>query len=268
MYNNPIAMIESLKEISEIIKYKELLRNLVARDIKVRYKRSALGFFWVMLHPLLMMLILSMVFSELFKVQTKNYSIYILSGIIFWNFFSQSTSTSLISFIGNRDLIKKIYLPKSVFPLSMILSALIHFVFSLIPLFIIFFFSGTSLSSQIFMLPAVIITVALFSFGVSLIIATSTVFFHDTKYIYEVLLLAWMYATPIFYPESIIPQKYNFILYLNPLFYFLSAFRSVLYMDGQYLPEGLLYGFLFSLGTFIAGWLFYNRYKDRIIYYL
>jgi homopolymeric O-antigen transport system permease protein len=261
-------MIESFREIAEIIKYKELLRNLVAKDIKIRYKRSVIGFFWVMLHPLLMMIILSMVFSEIFKMSGKNYSVYILSGITVWNLFSQSTSTSITSFTGNRDLIKKIYLPKSIFPLSVSLSALIHFVFSLIPLFVIILISGTSMSYRIFMLPVILLSVMLFCYGISLIVSTATVFFHDTKYIYDVLLIAGMYMTPIFYPESIIPARYTFIIYLNPLSYFLSAFRSAVYMDGQNMPEKLLYGVLFSLVTFIAGWLFYDRFKDRIVYYL
>jgi ABC-2 type transport system permease protein len=261
-------MIESFREIAEIIRYKELLRNLVAKDIKVRYKRSVIGFFWVMLHPLLMMTILSMVFSEIFKMPGKSYSVYILSGLIVWNLFSQSTSASILSFTGNRDLIKKIYLPKSIFPLSVCFSALIHFVFSLIPLFIIIFISGTSVSPRIFMLPVVLLSVLLFCYGISLIISTATVFFHDTRYIYDVLLIAGMYMTPIFYPESIIPAKYTLIVHLNPLFYFLSAFRAAVYMDGQNMLEKLLYGSFFSVVTFIAGWLFYNRFKDRIIYHL
>jgi ABC-type polysaccharide/polyol phosphate export permease len=261
-------MIESFREIAEIIRYKELLRNLIAKDIKIRYKRSVIGFFWVMLHPLLMMAILNMVFSEIFKMPGKSYSVYILSGLIFWNLFSQSTSTSIASFTGNRDLIKKIYLPKSIFPLSVSLSALIHFVFSLIPLFIFIFISGTPVSPGIFMLPVVLMSALLFCYGISLFISTATVFFHDTRYIYDVLLIAGMYITPIFYPESIIPQKYTLIVHMNPLFYFLSAFRAAIYMEGQNLFEKLLYGSLFSVVTFIAGWLFYNRFKDRIIYHL
>jgi ABC-type polysaccharide/polyol phosphate export permease len=261
-------MIRSLNEISEILRYKELLRNLVSRDIKVRYKRSVLGFLWVMLHPLLMMIVLSMVFSEIFKITTKNYSVYVLSGFILWNFFFQSTSSALGSFTGNRQLINKVYLPKSIFPLSVICSGLIHFIFSLVPLFIIFFVSGTPLSPRIIILPIIIIMVMVFSFGISLIIATLTVFFHDTRYIYDVLLTALMYATPIFYPESIVPQKYVLILHLNPLFYFMDIFRMALYLDGPHLFGSLLYGGLFSFAAFVIGWFFYNRYKERIIYYL
>ena len=261
-------MVKTLKEATEITKYRELLRNLVVRDIKVRYKRSILGFLWVMLNPLLMMLILNMVFSGLFKVSTQNYTAYLLSGIILWSFFAQSTSTAINSFIGNSNLIRKIYLPRAIFPLSVVISAMINLVFSFVPLFIIFFITGTSLSPHIYLLPPVLIMIAMFSFGISLILSTLTVFFHDTKYIYEVLLLAWMYMTPIFYPESIIPEKFSVIFQINPMYYFLTIFRAALYMDILSIPEKLFYGFLFSLTALITGWFFYNRYKDRVVYYL
>lgn len=257
-----------LYEISEIARYKELLRNLVVRDIKVRYKRSVLGFIWVMLNPLLMMVILSMVFSEIFKVSTKNYTAYLLSGIILWNFFSQSTSASVHSFIGNSNLIKKVYMPRAIFPLSVVVSALINFVFSLIPLFIIFLINGTSVSPNFYILPVGIVLLLAFSFGIALILSTLTVFFHDTIYIYEVLLLAWMYMTPIFYPESIIPQKFSFIIHFNPFYYFLCIFRGALYMDVSAIYEKILYGLVFSIASLLAGWIIYHRNKDRVVYCL
>jgi ABC-2 type transport system permease protein len=261
-------MVERLGEISEIIRYKELLRNLVSRDIKVRYKRSVLGFVWVMLNPLLMMLIMNMVFSSIFRISTKNYTAYLLSGIILWNLFTQSTTTALMGFIGNSNLIKKIYLPKAIFPLSMVISAMIHFVFSLVPLFFIFLITGTPLSPYIFLLPLVLLMIFIFTYGVSLILSTLTVFFHDAKYIYDVLLLAWMYMTPIFYPESIIPQKYSFFFHLNPLYYFLSIFRASLYMDVSSLLERMMFGFFYAFVAAVAGWYLYSRNKDKIVYYL
>jgi ABC-type polysaccharide/polyol phosphate export permease len=257
-------MYKPFKEISEIIRYKELLRNLVSTDIKVRYKRSVLGFIWVMLNPLLIMLVLYIVFSALFHVSV----VYILSGIIVWNFFSQSTSTALNSFIGNSNLIKKVYLPKAIFPLSVIISAMVNFAFSLIPLFIILSITGLTISPHLLLLPVVLVMIAIFAFGISLIISTLTVFFQDTKYIYEILLLAWMYMTPIFYPESIISGKFSLILHLNPNYYYLSILRAALSNDVPFMPEKLLYGFLSSFMALAIGWFFYNRYKDRIVYYL
>lgn len=261
-------MREALKEAAEIVKYRELLRNLVIRDIKVRYKRSILGFAWVMLNPLLMMLILTIVFSEIFKVSVKNYTAYVLSGIILWHFFSQSTSVALKGFVGNSDLLKKVYIPKAVFPLSVILSALINFVLSLIPLFAILLITGTKISHNILFLPAGILLILIFSFGVSLILSTITVFFKDMIYIYEVLLLAWMYMTPIFYPETIIPERFSFIFLINPIYHFINIFRACLYLESPAFNEHLIYGLAFSLLILFVGWSFYHRYRDRIVYYL
>jgi ABC-type polysaccharide/polyol phosphate export permease len=261
-------MVKSLAEAREIFRYRELLRNLVLRDIKVRYKRSFLGFVWVMLNPLLMMLIMNIVFSEVFRVSTKNYTAYLLSGIILWNFFSQGTSTAVPSMVGNSNLIKKIYIPKAVFPLSVVLSATINFAFSLVPLVIIFLITGTEVSPHVYLLPVVFVLVGLFSYGISLALSTLTTFFHDTIYIYDVLLLAWMYATPIFYPAGIIPQKFGLLLQLNPLYHFITVFRGALYLDVPSLAGSLFYGSLFSIASVAAGWLIYNRFKDRLVYYL
>lgn len=257
-----------LGEAAKIIKYRELLRNLVARDLKVRYKRSVLGFAWVMLNPLLMMLVFYIVFSEIFKVTVENFIAYVLSGIILWFFFSQSTSVALRGFVGNANLIKKVYIPKAVFPLSIILSALVNFILSLIPLFAILLIANTPISPNIFLLPAGILLIFFFSFGIALILSTVTVFFKDIMYIYEVLLLAWMYMTPIFYPASIIPERFSFIFLINPLYHFMQIFRASLYLETPALGEHFIYGASFSFLMLVIGWFVYYRYKDKIVYYL
>jgi ABC-type polysaccharide/polyol phosphate export permease len=257
-----------VEEASEIVSYRELLKNLIVRDIKVRYRRSVLGFVWVMLNPLLMMLILTIVFSAVFKIATENYTIYLLSGIITWNFFSQSTNATVTSFLSNRNLIKKIYLPKAIFPLSLILSALINFVFSLVPLGLVMIFTHVPIGTNIILLPVVLLLLVIFSFGVSLFLSTATVFFHDIAYIYEVILLGWMYATPVFYPDSIIPEKFSIILKLNPLYHFMKLFRGWLYLDAPLYSQSVLFGAGFAILALAAGSAFYVMYKDRVVYYL
>ncbi|MGA7874064.1 MAG: ABC transporter permease [Desulfoferrobacter sp.] len=259
---------EAVRELFELLRYQTLFKNLVSRDLKVRYRRSVLGFLWVLLNPLFMMIILYMVFSELFHFTTENYVAYLLSGIIFWNFYAQSTSASLSSFVGNSDLIRKIYLPKAIFPLSIVASAVINFAFSLIPLFVVFIVTGTYPDSRIVLLPLFLVQIVLFSSGMSLILSTLMVFFRDTQYIYEVLLLGWMYTTPIFYPESIIPHHFRFLLYLNPLYYFLSLFRALVYTNETNVLMNIVIVTCFSLLSFSFGWLFYNQYKDRLIFHL
>jgi ABC-type polysaccharide/polyol phosphate export permease len=253
---------------SDALKYLYLLQNLVVRDIKVRYKRSVLGFIWVMLNPLLIMFILNLVFSELFKGASKNYTAYLITGIVFWNFYSQSTSVAVSSFVSNANLIKKIYLPKSIFPMSVVLSAGINLLFSLIPLIIILLLTKTDISPYFYMLPIVILLSLIFAYGVSLCIATFMVFFHDIKQIYEVLVFALMYMTPIFYPIDIVPQRYRFIIDANPLTYFIELFRSTIYAETVFSYERLSLLFLISLTSYVIGNLIYTKFKDRLVYEL
>jgi len=259
---------ELLKEIAEVARYRELLKNLVLRDLKVRYRRSVLGFVWVMLNPLLMMLVLSVIFSEIFKVSTKNYTVYLLSGIIMWNFFAQSTGITVHAFLANRDLIKKVYIPRSIFPLSVLLSALVNFVFSLVPLIVIMVATGTPVSMNFYFVPFCLALVFVFSFGVALVLSTLTVFFHDIVYIYDVLLLAWMYATPVFYPASIVPERFRVLLDMNPMYHLLTLFRGGLYLTTPAMLVQAAYGLLFSAGSLLIGSLIYIRLKDRLVYYL
>lgn len=261
-------MVNTLEEAKEIFKYRELLRNLVLRDVKIRYKRSALGFLWVMLDPLLMLLIFYAIFAGLFGNSVGQYSAYVMSGLIMWQFFSQGTKVASLAFLQNRNLINKVYLPKAIFPLSVVASSLVHFIFSLVPLFIILLFSGTKLGFNLALLPFVVSIVFVFSLGMALTVSTLAVFFHDVVYIYDVVLLGWMYLSAIFYPVSILPQKVQVLMSLNPLYHFTSLFRASLY-DSTFLTAGhVLSGSAFALVSFLIGWGIYYRNRDRIIFYL
>ncbi len=261
-------MVAALAEVVEIVCHRELLRNLVIRDIKVRYKRSVLGFIWVMLNPTLTMLVLSVVFAELFRVTLKDYTPYVLSGLVLWLFFAQSTSVALKAFVGNSALITRVALPKAVFPLSVVLSALVNLLLSSIPLFGLLAVLGLPISRHVVLLPVAIFEVLVFASGVALTLSTLTVFFQDMTYIYDVLLLAWMYLTPIFYPVSIIPEKFKWLVRINPMIHYLNAFRASIYMESPTLGEDLWYGLVWAVIALVIGWALYHRYKDRIVYYL
>jgi len=261
-------MVQSLREAREIIKYKELLRNLVSRDIKKRYKRSALGFLWVMLDPLLMMLIFYLLFSRVFGGSVGNYMTYVMSGLILWQLFAQGTKVSGVAFLNSRSLLNKLYLPKAIFPLSFVVCSMVHFIFSLAPLFILIIFSGAHLSYDVVLLPFILCLVFVFSVGISLAVSTMAVFFHDVIYIYDVLLTAWMYLTPLFYPVSALPEKFRPIMSLNPFYHYVSLFRACLYDSTIAKTEHFVVGSLFALGSLLLGWAIYQRNKDRLIYYL
>lgn len=255
-------------EISELYRYKELLRNLVSRDIKKRYKRSTLGFLWVMLDPLLMMLVFYIVFAGLFGRTVGNYTAYVISGITMWQLFSQGTKVASNAFIGNRNLLNDLYIPKSIFPVSVVASSLVHFVFSLVPLFVIIIVSGTTLSYDIIFLPFVVFLIFIFSLGISLAISTLAVFYQDVIYIYNVMLLAWMYLSAIFYPVSILPEKFRMLMTFNPVYHYISLFRACLYDTAMPKTEHIIWGTVFALVSFLIGWGIYHKNKDRIIFYL
>ncbi|HWR57636.1 MAG TPA: ABC transporter permease [Thermodesulfovibrionales bacterium] len=261
-------MVNTFREAKEIFRYRELLRNLVLRDVKIRYKRSALGFLWVMLDPLLMLLVFYALFVGLFGGSVGNYSAYVMSGLIMWQFFSQGTKVASIAFLQNRNLINKVYLPKAIFPLSIVASSLVHFIFSLVPLFIILLFSGIKLGLNLVLLPYVVCIVFVFSLGMALTVSTLAVFFYDVIFIYDVVLLGWMYLSAIFYPVSVLPQKLQVLMSLNPIYHFISLFRASLYDTTLLTAEHVLSGAAFALVSFLIGWGIYYRNRDKIVFYL
>ncbi len=256
------------REIREIIRYRELLRNLVIRDIKKRYKRSVLGFLWVMLDPLLMMLVLYIIFAGFFGKTVDNYTAYVIAGITMWQLFAQGTQVSSMAFINNRNLLNKLYMPKSIFPISVVASSLVHFIFALVPLFIVIILSGTSLSTNFIFIPLVVALIFLFALGISLLISTLAVFFHDVIYIYEVFLSAMMFLSAIFYPISILSEKIRSLIYINPVFHYITLFRACLYDNTIPMVEHFIYGSVFAGLSLLVGWIVYSKNSDRIIFYL
>jgi homopolymeric O-antigen transport system permease protein len=232
-----LKSMKPFQEFSEIFHYRELLRNLIERDIKKRYKRSALGFLWVMLDPLLMMLVFYIVFAGVFGNVVGNYIAYVITGIIMWQLFAQGTKVASTAFLQNRTLISKIHLP-------------------------------TALSHYILLLPVAISLIILFSVGISLTISTLTVFFHDVLYIYDVILIGWMYLSAIFYPVTILPQNFQMLMSLNPLYHYISLFRACIYDTTLPVMEHLIFGTAFAVISFLIGWAIYHRNRDKIIFYI
>ncbi|MGO9614133.1 MAG: ABC transporter permease [Dissulfurispiraceae bacterium] len=254
-------------EFKELYRYRELLRNLVARDIKKRYKRSALGFLWVMLDPLLTLVIYYVVFAGIFG-KSGNYKLYIISGVIMWQLLAQGTRLAGSSFTSNRQLINKIYLPKSIFPIATAISSLMHFGFSLVPLLGILIFSGINLNYHMVMIPLVIFLAFTFSLGIALLLATLTVFFRDVKFIYDAILRGWMFLSAIFYPISILPEKFQVFMLFNPMYNYISIFRALLYDVSKLRTEHVYFGIASAFLSFSVGWIIYQRNKDRLIFYL
>ena len=251
----------------DIIKYQWLLRELVSRDLKIKYRKSVLGYLWSILNPLMMMIILTIVFSTIFKFDIPNYAVYLLAGQLLFGFFSESTTMAMSSIINGAALIKKVYLPKYIFPVSRVLSSFVTMVLSMVALFIVMIATDCSVSLTIVLIPVVLLYIFVFSIGIGLMLSVLVVYFRDVEYLYGVFLNAFMYLTPIIYPISIIPKEYRQFMILNPMYNFIEMFRNItLYCKWPTLTDHLLCS-VYALAALVLGiWVFKNHKKNFILY--
>ena len=248
--------------------YRYLLKQLVDRDFRVKYKSSALGMVWSLLNPFLNMLVYLFVFSMLFKSDVKNFPVYLMSGIVLFSYFSEATNLGMISIVGNSALISKVYMPKLIYPLSKVLSSAINFCISLIPLCLVMLITGVTIHKSILLLPVVVAFLIVFSFGMSLILATMNVFFRDTQFLWSVLLMMLNFLTPIFYPESIIPAQFQTIYHMNPLYQIIYFMRTIIIDGVSPTPITYLYCTLSCGVTLLLGLWIFRRNQDRFVLYL
>ena len=252
--------------ISDLKKYYNLLFEMVARDIKVKYKKSVLGLLWSVLNPLLMMIVMTIVFSTLFKSDIKNFPIYLLIGQITFSFFSDATNMAMMSIIANGSLLKKVYIPKYIFPTSKTIFALVNFLFSLIAIAIVAIFTSQPISIHIIALPLLIIYMFLFSLGIGLILSSLAVFFRDLVHLYGILLLVWMYLTPIFYPIRIIPENFLIFIKLNPMYHYINYFREILlYNRWPSFKMNIICLTFAILSLFLGSIVFYRKQNELVL---
>lgn len=251
-----------------LLRYRDLVAYLVARDLKVRYRRSSIGFAWTMLQPLLMMLVLSLVFSSIFRFEVANYAVYALAGILFWNFFSQSVTTSMNSLRANAGLLTKLPVPKVVFPLSTVLAGLINLLLALVPLFVILLVTGHPLRPSLLFLPLAILIATTFTFGAGLLLSPLAAFFSDIVELVTVLLTLAMYLTPIFYPMEIVPEHLRWMVRFNPLRSVLEVFRDPIYLGKVPPLSHLAVAVGVALVALTIGAVAFRRSSDRIAFYV
>lgn len=265
---NDTALGGFFQEMREIARYRELISNLVSRDLKVRYKRSALGFLWTMLSPLLMMIVTTVVFSNLFRGAIQNFAVYFMSAFLLWTFFAQSTLAGMGVMMANASMLRRVYIPKSVFVVSAVISGLVNFGLALLVLVVIMAVLGHPLTSHIVWLPVSVLAAVLFTLGMSLLMAALGVFFADVGPMYQVLLTAWMYLTPIMYPLEIVPPNYLILIHANPMYYIVEVFRAALYYGVRPDPLYVLFSYVSAFVALGLGWWVFSRGMDRFVYYL
>jgi len=250
-------------ELRDLGRHAALLYELVHRDLTVRYKRSVLGFLWTMLHPLLLMLIFVVVFSAIFRGRSPHYETYFLSAYIAWNFFAQTTVNAMASVAWNGPLMKRVRVPPSIFTLSSVISGLVNVGLSLIVLFSIMLVVGAPLRASLWFLPVSLVLVGFFSLGASLALTAVSIFFGDVREMVQAGMPALMYLTPIIYPISIVPERYRWLIKLNPLVYIVEIVRDPIYYGIIPSRETLLVATVISLGSLAAGWMIFRHMAPR-----
>ena len=259
------SLVEEWREIS---RSGHLLWNLVHRDLTVRYKRSVLGFFWTMLHPLMLIVILVLVFSEIFRFAIEGYEVYVLSALLPWTFFSQTTVGSMTSWAWNGQLLKRVRVPKSIFTFSGVVAGLVNLSLSYIPLVLIMIVRGAPIRPAFAFLPVSIFILAVFTYGVSLLLSALAVYFIDVREMYAVALTALMYLTPIIYPLEIIPARYRTFVEMNPLLYFVEIVRAPVYAGTLPSANALAIASASAAIALLAGWTTFRRLSRGFYPYL
>lgn len=251
-------------------KYKDLIWELVRRDLKLKYRRSILGYLWSILNPLLIMIVLTIVFSTMFNKNIENYPVYLLTGRMLFDFLKASTTGGMKSVIHNGSLLKKVYVPKYIFTLSKITSCLVDTLLSMGALLIVMVATGAKFYWTLLLSPIVILELYIFCCGLGFFLAQLNVFFRDIQYIYSAVLTAWMYLTPIIYPLERLnnPRLEKIISTCNPLYYYVMQFRTMVY-SGE-LPSLRLFagGWLIAFAMLLIGVYFFQRSKDKFILYI
>jgi ABC-type polysaccharide/polyol phosphate export permease len=254
---------------AQLARFWPVIQNMVVQELRVRYQRSILGFLWTLLNPLLMMVTLSIVFSGLFtRDQVANYPLFLFAGMVPWGFLSTSVSESAFCIISNEGLIKKIYVPKLVFPLARVLIGLVTFVLSLVAMFVLLCPMGARLTPSIVFLPLVIALFAVFTLGLSLIVATANTFYRDCGHLVSVFLQAWYFMTPILIPLEAFKETVRWRFQLNPAFYFIELFHDVL-VAGRLPRVGLVMAAaLIATSTLGLGYAIFKSHEDKMVFRL
>ena len=252
-----------MKKLKEIYKYRHMLVTLVKQDIDGRYKGSIFGFLWTLLNPLFMLVIYSVVFKFVFRNNIDHYPIYLFIMLMPWNAFNSMIMNESTCVSNNASIIKKVYFPREVLPLSVVISYTIQYCFSLIVTIIAILVSGVGLSFNALLLPLIMLVQVTFAFGIILMISAANVYVRDVQYMMNPIMMIWMYASPILYSISMVPEKFLSIYKLNPMVTILGGYKSILY--DKTLPDFRALGivFLVSLGLCVIGWLVFNKLQRR-----
>jgi ABC-type polysaccharide/polyol phosphate export permease len=252
----------------DVYRYRQLIWALALKELTVRYKRSVLGFLWALLNPALMMLVLTLVFSTIFQFSTKHYAIFLLSVLLPWTFFAQSMSYAVEAIVGNGDLIKKVRVPKLVFPVAAVIANIINLLLSLVPLAVLVPVMRHPFYWTWLYLPVPMLALIIFTLGLTFFFATANVYYRDFAHIIQVILSAWFYVTPIIYSLDLIPENRRWFFKLNPMLYVINGFRLAVYYGMLPKWPSILASFGCAFAALFIGYAVFRKYQDDFVFYV
>ena len=265
---SPLRWSEEVRQdLRSVYTYRFVLRNLVTTQLKIRYQRSALGFLWTLLNPIMMLSVLALVFSQVMRMDLGKYAVYLFSGLVPWQFFAAAVLNGSRSLITHEVLVKKVNVKKLVFPLSDVAVAAVNMVFALTAMFILFQFLGARVHVQLVLLPAGLFFMAMFTFGIVLLQMTLVTYFRDFGHITGVLLQAFYFACPIIYPPEMVGRLQT-ILEFNPMTHLLRFFQCAIYYGTWPDPRTWLAAALSGLVSLVGGYLIYKRFERDYVFRL
>jgi lipopolysaccharide transport system permease protein len=249
----------------KLVQWRDLLLNLVSRDLKMRYKRSVLGNLWSMLNPLFLLVIYMFLFQQVLKLDIPNYPLFLFCAILPWNWFSTTITQATRAVIDNRDLVRKPYFPTEVLPIVTTLASLVNYLFALPILLVFLLLFRIHLSMALLALPLLLAVQFLLSTGLAFVIATSNVYFRDVQHLVGIVMVFWFYLTPVFYDSAAVPQRFRLAYELNPMAHLINAYRDVfLYAR---LPDGFSLAALLLISTiaFVVGYNVFVRHRHTFV---
>lgn len=253
---------------TELLGARNVLQQLVAQQLILRYRRTALGYLWTLINPLLMMSVMALVFATLFKADLRTFTVFLFAGMIPWNFFSAVVTQSGTSFINNEGLIKKIYLPKIIFPLSISSALLIDSALSFVALFAIIIMIGGSLTWAALFIPIAYLLLFFFAFGIGLITAVATVFFRDLQHVILIVMQGLFFLTPILYKHDALSGQVARLVAFNPVVPFIELFRAPLYLASLPSLGTILQAALLAVSAMAIGLSVFLRQQKKIVFRL
>jgi ABC-type polysaccharide/polyol phosphate export permease len=258
--NSAKQTLNPIQDIRDLFEHRTLIANLVQRDLTVRYKRSFIGFFWTMLNPLLLMIILTVVFSTVFRFEgIEHYPTYFLSSYLVFGFFTQTTLQSMTSLGFHGSLMKRVRVPKSIFAVSTTISGLVNLCLAYIPLFLIMIVTGAPICATVLYLPVAFLVIAAFTLGMSLLLSSLAVYFDDVSHMYQVATFGLMYMTPIIYPISIVPYRWLWVIRVNPLTHLFKLARDPVYNCSLPGSHVIIASVAAATIALVVGWIVFHR---------